>query len=555
MDESNPIAGAIAISANRILAVGTEEEVSPYIFDKTQIIDLKGRTLMPGFVDAHSHLFDDAIIHGKDAMANQQAAIENGITSAADLFVDEGVLNGLREFSDSGQLRIRLSAYLILTNNCGAVTGDWWKNYKPGEKLGERLEIGGIKIFTDGGSCGAPAMSVDYPGGGTGDLFFRQNELNTLVADAQASGFQVAVHAAGDRALEQAQNAIANALKGTQNTLHHRIDHNSTIRPDLINRYSEIGIVPVVFGSYPTCIRTTGETRFKYILPDEFGEWDWPWRALLDANPGIKTAWHSDFPAFEMNTSIHMWSLVTRKAFAEDGSICEPPDWLAAGALDIKEVLPIMTINSAYALNKDAELGSLESGKLADMIILSDDPMAIVPDELKDIKVLMTMINGKVEYCAEDSICPLLVDSAPAQAANADSGNSQEVPPADSVSAKASVEIAGSPSGFAIDGDIESVWNSGDGPEQWLQLDFASPQNISRIRLFVGQYPAGETNHQIWINISNRETNLVQEFRGFTEDKQVLEFLPAQPLENVESVKIVTTVSPSWVAWREIIIN
>ena len=266
MDESNPIAGAIAISANRILAVGTEEEVSPYIFDKTQIIDLKGRTLMPGFVDAHSHLFDDAIIHGKDAMANQQAAIENGITSAADLFVDEGVLNGLREFSDSGQLRIRLSAYLILTNNCGAVTGDWWKNYKPGEKLSERLEIGGIKIFTDGGSCGAPAMSVDYPGGGTGDLFFRQNELNTLVADAQASGFQVAVHAAGDRALEQAQNAIANALKGTQNTLHHRIDHNSTIRPDLINRYSEIGIVPVVFGSYPTCIRTTGETRFKYIF-------------------------------------------------------------------------------------------------------------------------------------------------------------------------------------------------------------------------------------------------------------------------------------------------
>ena len=250
-----------------------------------------------------------------------------------------------------------------------------------------------------------------------------------------------------------------------------------------------------------------------------------------------------------------MWSLVTRKAFAEDGSICEPPDWLAAGALDIKEVLPIMTINSAYALNKDAELGSLESGKLADMIILSDDPMAIVPDELKDIKVLMTMINGKVEYCAEDSICPLLVDSAPAQAANADSGNSQEVSPADSVSAKASVEIAGSPSGFAIDGDIESVWNSGDGPEQWLQLDFASPQNISRIRLFVGQYPAGETNHQVWINISNRETNLVQEFRGFTEDKQVLEFLPAQPLENVESVKIVTTVSPSWVAWREIIIN
>ena len=133
----------------------------------------------------------------------------------------------LKKYSDNGQLRLRLSAYLILTNNCGEITGDWWKNYKPGEKLGERLEIGGVKIFTDGGSCGAPAMSVEYPGGGTGDLFFSQDELNAMVADAQDSGFQVAVHAAGDRSLEQVQNAIAYALKGKENTFHHRIDHST----------------------------------------------------------------------------------------------------------------------------------------------------------------------------------------------------------------------------------------------------------------------------------------------------------------------------------------
>ena len=66
------------------LAVGSEEEISPVIDEKTQIIDLEGRTLMPGFVDAHSHLFDDAILYEKDAMENQQIAIENGITSTAD---------------------------------------------------------------------------------------------------------------------------------------------------------------------------------------------------------------------------------------------------------------------------------------------------------------------------------------------------------------------------------------------------------------------------------------------------------------------------------------
>jgi predicted amidohydrolase YtcJ len=409
MAPDNAVYEELAIKGNKILAVGGPSEINSYKADSTQIIDLGGRTLMPGFIDTHQHLFDDGIIQGYDPLPNQQVAFESGLTSIADMYVDENVLSQLESFSSAGDLRVRLNAYLVYTNNCGDVIGDWWRAYKPGQILGLNLQIGGIKIFTDGGSCNIPAMSVEFPGGGFGDLFFTQEDLTNAISEVNAAGFQAAIHALGDRSLEQVLNAIEESLGGEENKLRNRIEHNSTIRPDMLARYNENGAIPVIFGSYPTCIRTEGGGVYKHVLSSEYGEWEWPWRALLDANPGIKPAWHSDFLAFpNMSPLYHAWAMVTRKSIAEDGSICEPPDWLEAGALDIEEVLPMMTINAAYAINREHDIGSLEAGKLADLVILSDNPLEVRTDDIKDIQVLMTMINGKVEYCSagSESLCP-----------------------------------------------------------------------------------------------------------------------------------------------------
>lgn len=541
MDPSNPKAQAIAIHGNNILGIGTNENLAPFRGERTILINLAGRTMMPGFVDAHSHMFNERLLHDQDPLPDQQMAIEYGVTTTAEFYVDQSILNKLIALADAGKLRMRVNTYLLDTTNCGEVIGDWWKAYKPNQQIAPNLFVRGIKIFTDGGSCKIPAMSVDYPAGvGKGDLFFTQEQLSQIVAEVQTAGFQVAIHALGDRALEQSQNAIAAALNGQPNTFRHRIEHNTTIRPDLLTRYTQIGVVPIILGAYPTCIRTTDESKFKYLISPEYGAWDWPWRALTDSNPDLPIAWQADYPLFgNISPIYHMWGMVTRKAINTDGSICNPPDWIKAGALRIEEVLPMMTRNSAYALFFDKEVGTLQPGKFADLVILSDSPLSVESDSIKDIAVLMTMIDGKVEYCAAgfESTCP--------------SASFSDVEPA-SVSVTASSSLPDSPPSAVLDGNSETIWNSGAGPEQWIQIDLGAPSTLSTIRLVVSQFPAGETVHQIWVGAEPNNLTLVHEFNGFTTDPDILEFTQTSPLTKIQFIKIITTQSPSWVAWREI---
>jgi predicted amidohydrolase YtcJ len=266
------------------------------------------------------------------------------------------------------------------------------------------LRIGGVKLFTDGGTCGAPALGYELnPGEGLGDLFFTQEELNSQVTVAHNSGYQVAIHAIGDRAIEQAQSAIAAALNGRPNTLRHRIEHNSVIRPDLLPRYGEIGAIPVLFGLYPVC------DPFGPAPPLEYRSWEWPYRALLDANPDLPVAWHGDDPFFgRVRPLDDLYSLVTRNGVAEDGQICEAPDWQQQHTITAQEALQMMTVNAAYALFREQEVGSLAPGKYADLIILSDNPLTTDPEAIPQMDVWLTMVGGRVEYCdaAHKEVCP-----------------------------------------------------------------------------------------------------------------------------------------------------
>jgi len=410
MEVGQPQARALAIQGESILAVGSDEEILALQGTETHLIDLQGRALMPGFVDAHTHILASPDHYGTSSEGVQDLALMYGITTMADMSGTPDLLERIQTLEREGKLRVRTSVYMIYNTSCGDVVGDWYRDYAPTPEPGEMLRIGGVKIFTDGGSCNAPAVSFEYPSGvGYGDLYFAQEELNQVVADIQARGYQAAIHALGDRAVEQAQVAIAAALDGRPNTLRHRIEHNAVLPPDLMGRYSEIGIVPVIFGRFPTCFRLGVSSEFRYAIPVEYQTWEWPWRELLDANPGLPIAWHGDDPPMPpLDPLIDLYGFVTRRDIAEDGSICQPPDWLAANIITVQEALHLMTMGSAYALFLDEEVGSLASGKLADLIVLSEDPLTVDPDTIRDIEVLMTMVGGHVEYCApgHETLCP-----------------------------------------------------------------------------------------------------------------------------------------------------
>jgi hypothetical protein len=105
---------------------------------------------------------------------------------------------------------------------------------------------------------------------------------------------------------------------------------------------------------------------------------------------------------------------------------------------------------------------------------------------------------------------------------------------------------------MAVDGDPNTQWSAGAFPTQWIQIDLGSSYTIGEIRLTVGQWPAGQTVHQLWVGANLDALQLVNEFSGQEFDFDILNYAPATPLENIRYVRVVTTESPSWVSWREI---
>ncbi len=409
MEDAYPTAEAIAIRGEKIEAVGSDVEILALAHESAVRIDLAGRTLMPGFVDAHTHLLNDHRSQGLSLDEAQVQALRNGITTLGTLYVDRGFLNEIQAFASAGYLRVRTGLYLVSTNPCGGKLGDWWKAHSPTREPGEMLRINGVKIFTDGGSCGRVALSFELePGWGTGDLWFTDEELVAMIAEVDAAGYQAAVHAIGDRAVVQSLDALETVLAGQSNTLRHRMEHVSVIPPEQIPRFGRLGVSPVLLGEFPNC------TPYGPPVPEAFGHMEWPWRALREANPDLPLAWHSDVPFQSINPFDHILGFVTRIDLL-GRAVCPPADWLLENTLTVAEALSIMTIQSAHALFRENEVGSLAPGKYADLIVLKNNPLEQEASQLADNHILLTVVGGRIEYCRQpgDDLCPGFSNRAP----------------------------------------------------------------------------------------------------------------------------------------------
>lgn len=404
MDKTQPTAEAIAVADDKIIAVGSSNDILALKTANTQIIDLQGQTLMPGFVDSHTHILNEA--SSLPAVGTlekaQEIELENGVTMVGNLYTTSDFLAQMRALDASGKLLIRINLYLTYSDPCGKVLGNWYQQFPPTRTPGEMLRIAGVKVFSDGGSCEYPAVSFDRILGGKGNLWFTQDQLNTIVSDINKAGYQVAIHAIGDRGVNEALNAIEYSLGGQPNVLRDRIEHNTTVNPVDLPRYQEIGVVATIIGNIWSCTPWYGG-------PDPLANqpWNFSYRAMLDANPNGHFAWHSDYPWASPNPLYHLYSLVTSKEIAGDLSECPDPSWVGNKTLTIDEALPMMNIEGAYAMFRENEVGSLVAGKYADLIILSGNPKADL-NNTRNLAVWMTMVGGIVRWCAagHEDLCP-----------------------------------------------------------------------------------------------------------------------------------------------------
>lgn len=119
-------------------------------------------------------------------------------------------------------------------------------------------------------------------------------------------------------------------------------------------------------------------------------------------------------------------------------------------------------------------------------------------------------------------------------------------------SARASQSLPDDPPANAVDGNRETIWSAGAHPTHWIEIDLGTPQSVRRIDLVTSQFPAGVTTHQIQVRGNTGTFQTVNTFNDNTEDSQTLTYEPSMPIDNVRYIRIQTTQSPSWVAWREI---
>ncbi len=433
IDDSNTIFEAIAIKDGIIVALGSNEDIlSNYEAINNQCYNLEGRTIMPGIIDGHTHYMASLFWLGDTANIYdaQNLALSHGYTTLNEKSVDGGELAWFQEAEQNDNLRLRVNCFLIYNyafldeNNETILVDHWPPDMVPVLDNHLKLRIPGIKFYTDGagGNRGHPAMTIAYSqemidAWGArdpyGNLYFNQTVLNATVDAIHDRGFICAFHSMGDRAIQTVLNSLEYALNGsTDEYARHQIEHNSFIRGDLITKSQNLDTVHSIRGYFPTYWQKEYEELFnstwqawymnRYSLPGleihSYLETDFTWNGFDPDNLS-----HTR----NINPFLHLWGLVTRKAIDENGTIHEPDPWTSNHTITVEQALRMMTIEGAYAVKQEDYIGSLEVGKYADMIILTADPLTINPDDLKDIEVMLTMIDGKIEYMIASHSFPL----------------------------------------------------------------------------------------------------------------------------------------------------
>jgi hypothetical protein len=524
-DAAQPEAEAIAVSGNRILRVGTSEDVLRLAGPSTRVIDLHGRRVVPGFNDAHVHfvigglvlanvqlgdassqaefreriarfaqsqpagewilsgiwdherwtpavlpthqLIDDVtpknpvfvmrldghmglanalamklagvdrntkdvpggvIVRDADGnptgmfkdaamtlihrvipplslqqtetaiLAAQREAARNGVTSVQEMADDQDDTSGaehlraLQVLEREGRLAVRISVNLRLLD---------WKNLAgSGIQAGFNdgyIQVGGLKAFADGGLGAStawlfePYMDAPNTSGLATDELQHSEQMFTDMKGADQAGLQIAIHAIGDRANRTILDLYQRLEKedGPRDR-RLRIEHAQHLTPPDIPRFAQLHVIASMQPYHAIddgrwAQKRLGAERIRYA---------YDFRSLLDS--GATLAFGSDWPVAPMEPLMGIHAAVTRRTLDNRN----PNGWIPEQKISVAQAVHAYTVGSAYAQFDDKSKGSLEPGKLADLVVLSRDIFHIDPVQIEDTHVDLTIFDGRVIYDA-----------------------------------------------------------------------------------------------------------------------------------------------------------
>jgi predicted amidohydrolase YtcJ len=320
-----------------------------------------------------------------DVLRGQDLVLAAGYTSGQDVIVGSSRdIDIYRQVAADDDLKMRM--YLMQYVPSAAVAKEEIEKAEPFE-VG-MCKFGGWKLAVDGGGAAATALMYDtnllmsnrsYP-------YYQQETMNKMVNRYHHEGYQVSFHCSGDRAVDMAINAIEYALKEKPNANHrHKIEHCLFPTKESLQRIADLGIH---ISTQPQWISLLGDA-YKNVSNDEVMSRLMPLKTILDM--GITVSFGCDVPAtpvLEPN-----WAFAgayTRTTFNEN-------TYNEDEALSMSEILRIHTMGSAYASFEEDVKGSIEEGKVADMVVWSLDPYTLDPwNDLKEFKAEMTIVGGKL---------------------------------------------------------------------------------------------------------------------------------------------------------------
>jgi len=326
----------------------------------------------------------------------QSLANSFGITSMIDAAVNEAYLISFRDLAERGELNLRVTACIEYGRQHYVQEFSGFENiYKRRSEFEHaRINSDCVKIFIDGvleGQTGA-ILEPYLDSGSYGQLYFTQDELNNAIARFDANGTQVMTHAIGDRAVRSVLNAYQHAIEinGMSDNKHH-ISHLQLIHEDDIPRFSELNISANFQAAWALPDEWITEINIPELGIERVNRM-YPIRSIHDA--GARVVGGSDWAVTTMNPLIAIETAVTRQDPSNrvEGTLNENE------RMDLIEMLKAYTINAAEVMHQGDLTGSIEVGKFADLIILERNLFDIPHDEIGEVRVIETVLEGNTVF-------------------------------------------------------------------------------------------------------------------------------------------------------------